>query len=168
MDKSYEAPKGRLLTTVIIFVFIVAILYTLFLWFQNSSANRELTRLDSEISKIQLDIENLKSQQIQELVVAEEIIATVEARSITWSKVIRKLEDLTPVGVFFRTYSGGETGDIEITAIGDGYGNVADVIRILVDSDDFDEVFVPTVALGTSSDGQQIVSFGIQLKTVSK
>jgi len=166
MDKSYEAPQGRLLTTLVLFVFVLVVLLTLFSLFQNVRANNEFKRLDSEIVQVEAVIQELKDQQIKELVVAQDVIELVDARSVKWSQVIRKLQDLTPVGVFYRSFSGGTLGEVEIAGLADSYDAVADVIRILVNSKDFDNVFVPTVALGTTSDGQNIVSFNLQLTSL--
>ena len=138
----------------------------MFLVFEQMQAKRELKRLDEEIVSVQAGIDELKDQRVEELIKATEIVDSVKARAIVWSKVLRKLNDLTPVGVFFRSYGGSETGDLEISGLGDTYENVADVIRILDASEDFGDVFVPSIAVGTTTDGQQVVSFGLQVKSL--
>lgn len=168
MNNTYNAPKGRVITTIVIFAFVVFTIFTLFVWFQKLGYDREVKRLDTSISELQSQVDELKSQQVEELVFARNIVESVHGRAIPWSKVLKKLGDLTPVGVFYRTYSGGESGDVELTGLSDSYESTANVIKVMVDSEDFEDVFVPSVALGTTSDGQTVVSFGLQAKFVQQ
>lgn len=163
MDKSFEAPQGRLISTLIIFVFVLVLLYTLFMVFQNITVKAEISRVNKESASLETEIAALKEEQIQELVVAENVTELLETRVITWSQVIRKLEDLTPVTVFFRTYSGSDEGILDLTALANTYAEVADLIRILSESDDFDDAFVPSMARGLTSDGQEVISFSLKL-----
>lgn len=167
MDKtSYQAPKGRLLSTVVIVVFAVVALYSLFLWFERITAQRELKRLGEEIQNVETEIQKLEAQRIQELVVAQDTEDLVKSQAVVWSKVIRRLQDLTPVTVFFKTYSASLDGQLELTGLADNYEAVADVIRVFTESGDFDSVFAPNLAQGVSSDGATVVSFGLELHSV--
>lgn len=163
MDKSYEAPKGRVTSTLVFFLLVVVLLYAAFVFAQGRLAKRELGRIEVEMADLTAEINQLKDEQIEELVVATDVKERVDAREVKWSKVIRKLSDLTPVGVFYRSYSGSETGAIQVSALADNYESVADAIRLLEASNDFDEVFAPSVALGSTSDGTQVLSFGLQM-----
>lgn len=165
MDKQYEAPKGRLLPTIVLFVFVLGVLYTLFLLFEQYSLNRSINKTEADIGEVQLSIESMRSDQIEELYVAQELTDQVEASMTHWSKVVKSLQDLTPVTIFFSSYGASEDGSIQLSGLGDGYGSVADLITVLNDSDDFEEVFVPSVTLGTTSDGQEVASFSLQLKS---
>ncbi|MEK7145830.1 MAG: hypothetical protein AAB802_01455, partial [Patescibacteria group bacterium] len=84
MDKSFEAPQGRLISTLIIFVFVIVLLYTLFLVFQNITVKAEISRINKETASLESEIAALKEEQIQELVVAENVTELLETRVVTW------------------------------------------------------------------------------------
>jgi len=168
MDKPYEAPQGRLLPTLVVFVFVLAVLYTLFLAMQQFVLMREVSRVESQRLEIVAEINLLKEQQLEEIFVAQDLETLVEIESVEWSKVISKLKDLTPVTVFFSSYSAGREGELTLSALGDSYDAVADVIAALTKSSDFENVFVPSVTLGTTGEGQEVVSFSLTVNTVNK
>ncbi|MFT7184341.1 MAG: Tfp pilus assembly protein PilN [Oceanicoccus sp.] len=163
MDNSYQAPQGRLLSTLVIFFFVIGVLYTLFLVFQQSNLTGDLTTMEEQTSELQTKIETLEREQIQTLFIAQELKDGVEASSITWSKVIRKFQDLTPVTVFFSSFSGGSEGDLSLSGLADNAGSVADMISVLSMSDDFLDAFVPSLTEGSTSDGQTVVSFNLSV-----
>lgn len=163
MDKSYEAPGGRLLSTIVIFVFVIVALYTGFLFFKQSSLNSEIERIAGEKADLEMQISQLKAEQVQEVLAAQALSEKVTAASIKWSKVVKKLQDLTPVGVFYKAYTAAKDGGLAISAIGDSYASVSSVIATIQNSKDFSEVFVPSVSLGKTSDGKELVTFSIQL-----
>lgn len=166
MDKTYEAPQGRLLPTLVIFLFIVGVLYTLFLLFQQYNLNKDLESVDASIGDVNLEIETLKQEEIEELFVAQELKDRISEASLRWSKVIRQIQDLTPVSVFVSSYSASSAdGGVQISGLGDSFGSVADMISSLSDSPDFSGVFVPSVTVGTTSEGQKVVSFSLQLQS---
>ncbi len=164
MDKSYEAPGGRLLSTLVVFVFVIGALYTGFLFFKQSSLNSEIERITDEKTDLEMQIAQLKAEQVQEVLIAQALSEKVTAASIKWSKVVKKLQDLTPVGVFYKAYSAAKDGSIAISALGDSYASVSSVIATIQKSKDFSDVFVPSVSLGTTSEGKELVTFPIQLK----
>jgi Tfp pilus assembly protein PilN len=165
MDKQFEAPKGRLMPTIVIFVFALALLYTFFLLFQQYSLNRNIEKVNEQIVAVNAEITALKSDQIEQLYSAKQVVEAVEADSVYWSQVIKKIQNLTPVTVFFSSYSGSGDGSLQLSGLGDSFGSVADAISSLSESPDFVDVFVPSVTLGSTSEGQQVVSFSLQVKS---
>lgn len=165
MDNQFEAPQGRLLPTIVLFVFVLGLLYTLFLLFESWNLNRSIGKIEGQIGEVQLSVESLKSDQIQELYVAQQLVDQVDASRIYWSKVIKKVKDIAPVTIFFSSYTGAEDGGLQISGLGDSYGSVADVISAMNESEDFYDVFVPSVTLGSTSDGQKVVSFSLQAQS---
>lgn len=163
MDKPYEVPRSRLLPTLVIFVFVLGLLYTLFLVFQRYSLKSSIEALAAEQADLENQIDALRAEQIEELFVAQELKEKVEDAAIQWSKVIRSLQDYTPVTVFLSSYSAMEDASIQVSGLGDSFGSVADTISALTKSTDFTDVFVPSLTLGTTSDGQTVVSFSLQL-----
>lgn len=168
MDKLYDVPRGRLLPTLVIFLFVLGLLYTLFLVFQKINLNGDITHLQAESEGVQGKIEALKEDQIEELVVAEDLKKRIEEIQILWSKVLSSVENLTPVGVFFSSYTVGEDRSIQLSGLGNDFGAVASVISSLQKSADFTDVFVPSITLGKTSDGQSVVSFSLQLTTLEE
>lgn len=167
MDKpyQYEAPGGRLLSTLVIFVFVIVALYTGFLFFKQSSLNSEIERIATSKTDLETQINQLKTEQVQEVLAAQDLSEKVLAASIKWSKVVKKLQDLTPIGVFYKAYSATKDGSLAVSALGDTYSSVSSVISTIQNSKDFTDVFVPSVTLGATSEGNQLVTFSIQLKS---
>ncbi len=164
MDKTYEAPGGRLLSTLVVFVFVIGALYTGFLFFKQSSLNSEIERIVGEKTDLEMQIAQLKAEQVTEVLAAQALSEKVLAASMKWSKVVKKLQDLTPVGVFYKAYSVSKDGSLGVSAIGDSYSSVSSVISTIQKSNDFSEVFVPSVSLGKTTEGNELVTFSIQLK----
>lgn len=106
---------------------------------------------------------SLQNDQIEELVVAQELKDTIAANTVFWSKVVDRLDDLTPVSVFFSSYSASEDGSLQLSGLADNNESVSDVISVLERSRSFDNVFVPSLTVGTTADGQQVVSFSLQV-----
>lgn len=168
MDKSYQAQSSRLLPTIIVFVLVIGILYTSFLFFKGRSLKSELARIGDEKIETQNTIDDLKEDQIEEFLVAQDLTEKIEATSTKWSQVIKRLNDLAPVAVFYRTYAGSDDGTIEISGLAENYASVSDTIKALEDSGLFDEVFAPSVNLGRSSDGREIITFTLQVHKIAE
>lgn len=163
MDKPYEAPRGRLLPTLVVFLFILGVLYTLFLVFQRMSVNNSIEELETRKVDVQAKIDELRAEEIEELFVAQELKELLENNTVEWSKVVRSVQDLTPVAVFLTSYSISENAEIQVSGLGDSFGSVADIISSLQKSSDFANVFVPSVTAGTTADGQDVVTFSLKL-----
>lgn len=163
MDKAYQAPGGRLLPTIIIFVFVIGLLYTSFLLIKSHSLKKEIARIEDQKISVQSEINKFKSQQIEEFLNAQSLSEKVKANSIKWSTLIKRIQDLAPVAVFYRSYSGSEDGVVDISALAENYEAVSDTIKALKNAKEFVDVFVPGVTLGKASDGQEIVSFNLEL-----
>ncbi|MBI4127313.1 PilN domain-containing protein [Candidatus Peregrinibacteria bacterium] len=167
MDKSYEAPKGRLLSTLVIFAFVLGLLYAGFLFFRQMRLNSELERLEASKIEVTAQMADLRKQQVEEVLTARDLSEKVSAASLKWSKVIKRLQELTPTGVFYKAYTGVKDGSLQISALGDSYASVSSVIGTILASGDFTDVFVPSVSLGTTSEGKELVTFTLQLKSKS-
>lgn len=163
MDKPYELPQSRLLPTLVIFVFICGFLYGLFLLFQYWRIQSNLSGLEDRTVELQTEMDALREQQIEELYLAQELKNKVEESAVFWSKVIRSFQDYIPVTVFLTSYSAGEDGGLQVTGVGDSYGAVADLLTALEKANQFVQVFVPSVTLGTTTDGQSVASFSLKL-----
>jgi len=148
----------------VVFVFVLGILYTLFLFFSRFNAKGDIETLEAEKLDVQNKIEALQAEEIEELFVAQGLKESVGNASIEWSKVVRSLQDLTPVTVFLSSYSTMEDGLVQLTGLGDTFGSVANSISALQGSSDFTDVFVPSITLGTTSDGQSVLSFSLKLQ----
>lgn len=168
MDTPYEAPRGRLLPTLVVFLFVIGVLYTLFLAFQNMSVKGKIETLETQKVDVQAKIDELRGQEIEELFVAQQLKDLLETNTVEWSKVVRSVQDLTPVAVFLTSYSISEDGGIQLSGLGDGFGSVADIIASLQKSSDFANVFVPSITAGTTADGQPVVTFTLKLDYLSQ
>ncbi len=140
----------------------------MFLLVQRYTLNRSVSTAQEQMEMVQSDMDALRAEQIEELFIAQEVKDAVDEQATLWSKVVRRIQDLTPVTVFFSSYSGSADGAIQLSGLGDSYGSVADVISALRDSDYFTDVFAPSVTLGTTSEGQEVVSFSLQTQSTSQ
>ncbi|QQR55400.1 hypothetical protein IPG41_02490 [Candidatus Peregrinibacteria bacterium] len=131
IPSTYEAPRGRLLPTLVIFLFILGLFYTLYLFLSTHSLNNSVANLEENKVGLQRKIEVLNDQQIQELYNAEQLTKKIEENSVHWSQVLTRLNALTPVGVFFASYGLNEDGSIQVTGYGDSYASVADLIAAM-------------------------------------
>lgn len=168
MDNTYEAPQGRLLPTLVAFVFALGLLYTAYLAFTQYRLKGALEDLSAQKTKLDGQIEVLKDQQVAEIFVAQEVKDKVEVSAIRWSTVVTNFQQLTPVGVFLSSYGINESGAIQVGGVGDEFGSVADIISALSASNDFTDVFVPSVTQGATSDGQEVVTFSLSVQAASE
>lgn len=158
---TYEVPRSRLLPTLILFLFILGLFYALFLFFSRSGLRSSIETLTEAKNATERKIEVLNDQQIQELFAAQELKNKLEEDTLRWSTVLSNLQALTPVNVFLSSYALGEDLSITLNGFGDDYDSVADLISAMESSDDFEGPFVPSVSLGTTNDGQSVVSFSM-------
>ncbi|MBT4384436.1 PilN domain-containing protein [Candidatus Peregrinibacteria bacterium] len=166
MDNVYKAPQGRLLPSLVVFLFVLGILYTLFLLATQWNLNRDMNNIIEETADLEAKLAVFEEDQIGELFEAQQIVDKVEAEEVLWSQIVKKLQDITPITVFFSSYSTSDTGELSLSGLGDSYGAVSDVIAALEKSSDFTGVFVPTVTLGSTGDGQQVVSFSLNVNAI--
>ena len=167
LPSTYEAPRGRLLPTLVLFVFILGLFYTLFLVFSTFSLKRAVAGLEENKSTMQRKIEVLNDQQIQELFTAQQLTERLEENAVRWSQVLTSLQTLTPVGVFFSTYALSEDGTIQVNGYGESYASVADLISAMEKAETFVGPFVPSVTAGSTSDGRSIASFTLNIQLPS-
>lgn len=164
MDKPYSSPQGRFLPTLILVAFVVGLLYTAFLVAQKWTFNREITRSQTQISKVQTDLLALQEGSVQELFVAQNLVDRVKGSAVLWSTVLKKIQSLTPVTVFFSSYSFNESGNLQLSGLGSDYKAVSDLLDALEKAPEFKGVFVPSVTLGQAGDGQSVASFSLEMQ----
>ncbi len=160
---SYEVPQGRLMPLLITVLFALGLLYSAFLFFRQTSLEATLEELHIHEAELARQISVLEEQDVEALFVAQETQAQFSKEVVRWSAVIRDLQRLTPVGVFFSNYGLSVDGSIRVSGLADSYDAVSDLILALNSADFFQGVFVPNVTLGTASDGRKIVSFTLSL-----
>lgn len=166
MDNTFEAPQGRLLPTLVAFVFALGLLYTLYLAFTEYRLNSAVEDLAAQKEKLGGQIEVLKEQQVAQVYVAQQVKEKLEASSVRWSNVVTAFNQLTPVGVFLSSYGISSDGNLQVSGIGDDFDSVAGMISALEAADSFSEGFVPSVTQGTTSEGQPVVTFSLTTHAV--
>jgi hypothetical protein len=168
MDNTFETPQGRLLPTLVAFVFVLGLLYTLYLAFTQYGLKGTIEDLGAQKEKLTGQIEVLKDQQVAEIFVAQELKDKLELLAVRWSTVVTQFNQLTPVGVFLSSYGISSEGSIQVSGVGDDFDSVASIIAALTDSEDFTGAFVPSVTQGTTSDGQSVATFSLTAHTVTQ
>ncbi len=161
MDKPYEAPKGSLLPTFVVFLFVLVLLYGLFLFTQQLILKREINRAEADVTSIEEQLEVYEKDRVQEISNARDISERVKASRILWSGVVKRIQALTPSSIFYSSYTASEEGEIQLAGYGSTYESVAGAISQMYLSSDFDGTFVPSISQGNAGDGQSVASFSI-------
>lgn len=142
-----------------ILVFIVFVAATAFIFVQNARAQSENDAIKKELQTVNAQIDDLNKKNIQKLAATYKFLQSVKDNEIKWSRIIDHLEALTPEGVHFNSYVGTEGKDISITVEAETIGLVIDTINKFTGSSSLDEVFVPSVNKGVTSQGDKLYSF---------
>lgn len=130
------------------------------MYFSKTSLGKDIAEADSSIADLEEQVSELEEQSLDEATVAQEVIALLEASEVLWSEVIGDLLEVTPLDIYYSSYSGNENGYVTVNALGDSYYAVADLIEVLADDSKFEDVFVPSVSSVSGGDEMVTFSFG--------
>ena len=168
MSQSNQAPRASFLTTLAVFLFVCALLYGLFLWVRGIGLNRDIGRLEADMTRFESEIAILKENDVETLSYAAELTDLLEIRELKWSEFLDELNTLASEDIFFSSYSAGGQGDVQLSGVANSYRSVSEMIARFEASPLFDPVFVPSTTLGTRGDGSQVVSFSLDLNLITQ
>lgn len=141
---------------------LVAVLgWTGWLYYQSQSLTDQVGSLQLEISETQSELDQLKEQSLDAVIVAQQTIDEIGASSIVWSEVLTHLQQITPVDIFYRSYSASADGRMTVSVIADSYDSAAALLSIFESDERFSEAFAASLTQGSTESGAGVVSFGL-------
>lgn len=162
-----KAQKGKIsLLNIVAFLAILGLIIVgSYLKYQETIANREIQKLDKEITSLTQEIDTLqKRENISAVYIAQNGLSQLKEKEIFWSEFIKKLHEVTPKDIFYRSYAGNENKKISLSTIAKSFEDAANIIKILKAQSVFKDVFVPSISLGTDLTQAQIATFNIELE----
>lgn len=163
MPTSYDVRPGRLgfLDYIAILVFLVFIVAGAYIFFQHSQARAEQIQIEQETSTVDAQIKDLKAKNIEKVAVTQRFLARVKEQEVVWSKVMDLMKKITPEGVMYTAYVGRDSRELSLNVETDSVERVIEAIKSYSGSDQFTDVFVPSVNKGITLDGERIFTFTI-------
>lgn len=161
-DVRQEIPSGnlRFIHLIALLALVVVIVMTGWSYLNKYRLNRSLASVEAEIAATQADLEEMESQRLDAVVVAQQAVDEVDS-AIAWSEVITDLITVTPLDVFYRSYSASTDGKMSLSVLTDSYDSAAYLLSILDEESMFTDVFSSSLTSGFSDSGFDVVSFGL-------
>jgi len=158
-----ELPSGNLrFIHLIAGVLLVGVmLLTGWAYLQKYRIAKAMAVVESDIEQVQDALDEKTEQKLDSVVIAQNTIEAVEESSIVWSSVLTRLLTVTPLDVFYRSYSASLDGQMSVSVLTDTYDSAAQLIALLDEDNTFEDVFVSSLTKGTAEAGFDVVSFGI-------
>lgn len=135
--------------------------WTGWLYFKSNALTDEVASLQTEISDTQSALDELKAQSVDSVIVAQQTVDQVTASSIAWSEVLTHLQQITPVDIFYRSYSASSDGRMTVSVIADSYDSAAGLLSIFESDTRFTDAFAAALTRGSTESGTGVVSFGL-------
>jgi Tfp pilus assembly protein PilN len=142
-------------------IFVIVLALTGWTHVQKGQLNTALIDIEVETNLAEKQLSQMRDADLDAIVVAQGVINDVEAVSIRWSDVVSQLLEVTPLDVFYTSYSASVDGKMNLNAFTDSYGSAAQLISVLDRNPLFVDVFVPSLTQGSSDSGANMVSFGL-------
>ena len=160
--ETIQKPMG-LLQWISLALVVVMVLLSGWAYVQKSKVNKAIAATSVEINQAQKQLDEIREEQVDSIVLAQQTMERIEASAIVWSEVITDLISVTPLDIFYRSYNAASDGAMSVNVLTDSYDSGAQLISILDDEDEFTNVFVSSLTQGSSSGGGEgdVVSFGI-------
>lgn len=159
-QSTVRAPMGLgTLFSILVLVFVLA--WTGFSVYQKHSLNRDIATLMSETADAQAQLDQMKAEALDSLIVAQETVAEVAETGIVWSDVMAHLGEITPLDIFYRSYSASSDGTMTVSVLSDSYDSAAGLLSIFEEDESFGDAFASSLTQGSTDSGSSVVSFGL-------
>jgi hypothetical protein len=166
--------KGSFLFKLGVLATVVVLALGGYFYFQTQSQSSELESLQSQLETIKNDDLLAQNEGLLEAVNAKRTLDSLSESVITWSRLISDVESTLPKVngnevVEIVSYSGNDNGSVTLnvkTVEGsrDPYLDVSLLIGAFYKNASFQNVFVPSISGGQSDEGQEILSFLLNLR----
>lgn len=167
--------KSPLITIIGVLSVIGVIAFGAYNFVEKGKLNQEIATIESETAALNSQLSEVNTAELQRAQTAQNILDVIESTEITWSDVISRIQDLTPVDedgdqkILFSSYSGGGEGNVTLSATSRpdrgsetatlAFNDIAELIKIFNESNIFINGFVPSIAKGLTDEGDVILSF---------
>ena len=141
-------------------VFIAMIAYGGYVFMSKVNLESGIVDADTQIANLEEQVTSLEAQSLDNVTVAQSVIASVEASEMIWSGVVSDLLALTPMDIYYVSYSGNEDGSVTVNGFGDSYASVSGLIDAISSEKNFVDAFVPSTAMSSSETGD-MASFSL-------
>lgn len=160
-----KAQKGKIsLLNIVAFLAILGLITVgSYLKYQEVKANKEIQKLDQEITTLTEEIQKLEDEHISTVFIAQNGLNNLKEKEVLWSKFIRKILAITPENILYTSYSGGESRKITLSTLALSLDDTAKIIKILRSQPEFSEIFIPSVSKGETEQTDELVTFNINL-----
>jgi len=149
--------------------------YTGYTFWQKSSAEVELGKVNNSISEYKSKILKYENDRVLQAVAAKQTVDSLKAVNIEWSKIIKDIRDTLPKNednedlINVLSYSGSSNNEISLTlkTVGESENPFLDVAKVIASFDNsknFSDTFVPSIGIGEDKNGNNILSFSVTTK----
>lgn len=160
-----EFPVGnaRLIHWIAGAVLGVVVLATVWAYFQVWSVKGNLKDVATQTEAVQAELDQIVAQKLDAVIAAQQVVDQVRAGDIQWSAILAKLLEVTPLDVFYRSYTASVDGNLTLSALSDDYDSAAQLLSVLNQTEPFGGVFTSSLTRGSAESGSEVVSFGVTL-----
>lgn len=144
-------------------VLAFVLIWTLWAYVQVVRTKGAIQKVAAQTQSVQAQLDQVKAQQLDAVIAVQQTVDQVRAGDIQWSGVLAKLLEVTPLDVFYRSYTASVDGKLTLSALSDDYDSAAQLISILNQTQPFTEVFTSSLTRGSAESGSEVVSFGVTL-----
>ncbi|OGC45660.1 hypothetical protein A2V49_03065 [candidate division WWE3 bacterium RBG_19FT_COMBO_34_6] len=167
-DEQTKTKVVKFSTTLTIILLIIVCGVGGFYFYQNYKIKKEISSLDTNITKLRTEINNLSNIEInaRNLYKKSSTLKGIFDNRLLYSKILINLQESTPANVIIESVSFGLEDTINITGNAQTYNLVQDFSNMLLSKDLFTEVSLNTVSLKGNDKGIDffvVVSFDSKL-----
>lgn len=161
-DVRQEIPSGnlRFIHLIAMIALVAVVVLTGWAYFQKYRLNNAVEAVEADIATTQAQLDEMQEQNLDAVVVAQQVVSEVE-NAIIWSDVVTDLIQVTPLDIFYRSYSASKDGRMSVNVLTDSYDSAAQLIAVLSQEELFQDVFASSLTRGSSDSGFDVVSFGL-------
>jgi Tfp pilus assembly protein PilN len=146
-----------------IFLFGIVILVTIFFHVMIYIKKQNIENMKAEMNKNREQITSILSGDIRTVMEAKQVADNLIRQNIVWSQLLNDLTLTLPSTVSIVTITGDHKGKITANLSTKSMADVSRTIELLLASQQFKDVFVPSLTSGISQDQQMVIHFPIVL-----
>jgi Tfp pilus assembly protein PilN len=146
-----------------IFLFGIVILVAIFFHVMIYIKKQNIENMKAEMKQNREQIASMLSGDIKTVMDAKQAADSLTQQNIVWSQLLNDLASTLPSTVSIVTLTGDNKGKITANLSTTNMADVSRTIELLLASQQFKDVFVPSLTSGISQDQQMVVHFPIVL-----
>ena len=162
-DLPLKVGNARLIHWIAGAVLAFVLLWTLWAYVQMVRTKGAIEAVAAQTQAAQAQLDQIRAQQLDAVIAAQQTADQVRAGDIQWSGVLAKLLEVTPLDVFYRSYTASVDGKLTLSALSDDYDSAAQLLSVLNQTEPFSGVFTSSLTRGSAESGSEVVSFGVTL-----